>query len=614
MCLGDGLTLSVCVICLFSYRLPTRTTWCSTSGGVLWKIQCRRSSAARLPFLFTPSVLTYSQVTDKDYMVFDEWWGPLHDTIPIHTKIIHLFTGHLRSLLSEGVVLPVVVCGVVLVVYLCVCVCDPVLFLQVTDKDYMVFEWWGPLQDTIPIHTKRVHFFTGHRQGLHGFRRLAGAITGHHFLFIPSLFTYSCVCVCVCLCDLLIFLPIYSVCDLLIFFPTHRSPTKTTWCLMNGGGPWKIPFLFTRCLFTPSVFTSSQVNDKDYMVFDDWWGPLQDTIFYSYQACSPIRVCVCVTCGSFYLFTVCVTCWYFFLPTGHRQRLHGVWWMVGALEGYHAGGPQPRGYHSYSHQAGSSIQRRFIIQRGHEHTRTGNWSQSGFQVTDKDYMVFDEWWGPLKDTMPAVLSREDNISIHTIPIHTKRVHLFAGHRQRLHGVRRITGHHSYSHHACSQVTDKDYMVFDEWWGPLKDTMPAVLSREAAAGRLRAYTANNKDQKWWLRDDYIYEESRANTSSIENMNSFNASKVKLYYIYMHMYICIYLYLYISIYISPTAKTRSGGCETTIFTRRVAQTRVRLRIWTRSMHRRWNYIIYICICIYIYIYIYVCISLSLYIYRQ
>ena len=34
-------------------------------------------------------------------------------------------------------------------------------------------------------------------------------------------------------------------------------------------------------------------------------------------------------------------------------------------------------------------------------------------------MVFDEWWGPLKDTMPAVLSRED-----TIPIHTKRVHLF----------------------------------------------------------------------------------------------------------------------------------------------------------------------------------------------
>ena len=103
----------------------------------------------------------------------------------------------------------------------------------------MVFdEWWGPLKDTIPIHTmpihtKRVHLFTGQRQGLHGFRRLVGAITGHHFLFIPSLFTYSCVCVC----DLWIFLPIHSVCDLLIFFPTHRSPTKTTWCLMNGGGP-----------------------------------------------------------------------------------------------------------------------------------------------------------------------------------------------------------------------------------------------------------------------------------------------------------------------------------------------------------------------------------------
>jgi len=35
------------------------------------------------------------------------------------------------------------------------------------------------------------------------------------------------------------------------------------------------------------------------------------------------------------------------------------------------------------------------------------------QVTDKDCMVFDEWWGPLQD-------------------------------------------HSYSHHA--QVTDQDYMV------------------------------------------------------------------------------------------------------------------------------------------------------------
>jgi len=46
--------------------------------------------------------------------------------------------------------------------------------------------------------------------------------------------------------------------------------------------------------------------------------------------------------------------------------------------------------------------------------------------------------------------------------------------------------------------------------------------------LSIYIANNKDQKWWLRDDYIYEEGpRANTSSIENLNSFNASEVIVY---------------------------------------------------------------------------------------
>jgi len=43
--------------------------------------------------------------------------------------------------------------------------------------------------------------------------------------------------------------------------------------------------------------------------------------------------------------------------------------------------------------------------------------------------------------------------------------------------------------------------------------------------LYIYTANSNDQKWWLRDVYIYEEgTRANTSSIENMNAFNASEV------------------------------------------------------------------------------------------
>lgn len=54
------------------------------------------------------------------------------------------------------------------------------------------------------------------------------------------------------------------------------------------------------------------------------------------------------------------------------------------------------------------------------------------------------------------------------------------------------------------VSAPDYQVFDEWWGPLADTMPSIIGREAAAGRLRAYTANGMDAKWWLSDDYTYE--------------------------------------------------------------------------------------------------------------
>jgi hypothetical protein len=50
--------------------------------------------------------------------------------------------------------------------------------------------------------------------------------------------------------------------------------------------------------------------------------------------------------------------------------------------------------------------------------------------------------------------------------------------------------------------DKEYLAFDEWWGPVSDNMPAIIGREVAAGRLRAYTSG-ADRRWWMRDDYIY---------------------------------------------------------------------------------------------------------------
>ena len=50
----------------------------------------------------------------------------------------------------------------------------------------------------------------------------------------------------------------------------------------------------------------------------------------------------------------------------------------------------------------------------------------------------------------------------------------------------------------------EYLVFDEWWGPkLSDHMPAVIGREAAKGRLRAYTSDGADGKAWLVDDFVY---------------------------------------------------------------------------------------------------------------
>jgi hypothetical protein len=73
------------------------------------------------------------------------------------------------------------------------------------------------------------------------------------------------------------------------------------------------------------------------------------------------------------------------------------------------------------------------------------------------------------------------------------------------------------------VSASEYQVFDEWWGPVADAMPSIIGREAAAGRLRAYTSNGVDGKWWLSDDYIYEGvGGAGTTSGESRASFQVT--------------------------------------------------------------------------------------------
>ena len=58
----------------------------------------------------------------------------------------------------------------------------------------------------------------------------------------------------------------------------------------------------------------------------------------------------------------------------------------------------------------------------------------------------------------------------------------------------------------------EYLVFDEWWNPgLSDHMPAVIGREAAKGRLRAYTSDGADGKTWLVDDFVYSAGEPSSS-------------------------------------------------------------------------------------------------------
>lgn len=58
------------------------------------------------------------------------------------------------------------------------------------------------------------------------------------------------------------------------------------------------------------------------------------------------------------------------------------------------------------------------------------------------------------------------------------------------------------------VRSSEYVAFDEWWNPRLDArhahMTAVVQHEAAAGRLKAYTARpHLDAKVWLQDDFVY---------------------------------------------------------------------------------------------------------------
>ena len=53
------------------------------------------------------------------------------------------------------------------------------------------------------------------------------------------------------------------------------------------------------------------------------------------------------------------------------------------------------------------------------------------------------------------------------------------------------------------VNERKYLTFDEWWSRnISDHMPAVIAREQAAGRLRAFAAADGSQQW-ICDSFLY---------------------------------------------------------------------------------------------------------------
>lgn len=59
--------------------------------------------------------------------------------------------------------------------------------------------------------------------------------------------------------------------------------------------------------------------------------------------------------------------------------------------------------------------------------------------------------------------------------------------------------------AARVLSDPKYMVFDEWWGDARDHFPAILTREAAAGRIRlsiSREASFLDHDLNLRDPFV----------------------------------------------------------------------------------------------------------------
>lgn len=116
-----------------------------------------------------------------------------------------------------------------------------------------------------------------------------------------------------------------------------------------------------------------------------------------------------------------------------------------------------------------------------------------------------EWWGYMQEDVvlgdlrslvtPSLLGRADVICPFDAPLNSSGILMLM---RNVAAIRRLW---RLSADAARVLAAPSYQVFDEWWGAAKDGMPALLGREAAAGRLRLSTGPARSGAVrWLGND------------------------------------------------------------------------------------------------------------------
>ena len=132
-----------------------------------------------------------------------------------------------------------------------------------------------------------------------------------------------------------------------------------------------------------------------------------------------------------------------------------------------------------------------------------------------DLLSRHKWWGYLQEDLvlgdlrawatEALLARSDVICPFLPPLNSSGVLMLFRNVESVNLLWRASS-------ALQRVlTSKQYLVFDEWWGPLAgfDNFARVLGRHSAEGQIRLSLANSRRR--WMSDDKRYGAGAASTN-------------------------------------------------------------------------------------------------------